>query len=374
MPDPDVPFLFTPLQLRGLRLPNRVIVSPMCQYSGHEGCASDWHLMHLGQFAVSGVGMVIVEMTNVEPRGRISPYCLGLYNDATERALKRVVDFCKHYGNAPLGIQLAHAGRKASTTPPWEGRKRIAPGQGGWQPVAPSALAGGAGGEAPAALRGEEVDQLITKFADAARRADRAGFDAVEIHAAHGYLLHQFLSPLSNQRDDRYGGTLARRMHFPLSVYRAVREVWPHDKPLGVRVSATDWVDGGWDLEQTLAFAAELKELGCDWIDVSSGGLVKDQQIPVGPGYQVPFAEKVRRETGLPTIAIGMITEPQQAESIIAQGKADMVALARGMLYDPHWAWHAAEVLGGRVSYPNQYLRCRPWVRNDIFAEKEAAR
>jgi len=295
-----------------------------------------------------------------------------LYDQKTERALKRVVDFCKRYGNAPIGVQLAHAGRKASVMPPWEGRRPVPVEQGGWQPVAPSAIAAGA--NVPAALRTEEVDALIAKFADAARRAERCGFDVIEIHAAHGYLLHQFLSPLANQREDQYGGSLENRMRFPLAVYRAIREVWPDHKPLGVRVSATDWVEGGWDVEQTITFAQELKTLGCDWIDVSSGGLMKNQQVPVGPGYQVPFAEKIRHATGLTTIAVGMITEPQQAESIIAQGQADMVALARGMLYDPRWAWHAAEVLGGKVSYPNQYLRCRPWVRNDTFAEREASR
>jgi len=358
--------------MSGLTLPNRIVVSPMCQYSGRDGCASDWHLMHLGQFAVSGVGLVMVEMTNVEPRGRISPYCLGLYNDATEHALARVVNFCKDYGDAPIGIQLAHAGRKASVLPPWEGRKPVSINEGGWQPVGPSAISTGA--VTPLPLRTAEVDELIAKFAEAARRADRCGFDAIEIHAAHGYLLHQFLSPLANQREDRYGGSLENRMRFPLAVYRAMRDVWPADKPLGVRVSATDWVEGGWNLEQTLAFANELKALGCDWIDVSSGGLVKNQQIPVGPGYQVPFAERIRQDTGLTTIVVGMITEAAQAEAIIAEGKADMVALARGMLYDPRWTWHAAEALGAKIKYPNQYLRCRPWVRNDTFAEREASK
>ena len=370
----ETPALFTPIKLRGLTLANRVVVSPMCQYSAQDGCASDWHLMHLGQFAVTGVGLVIIEMTNVESRGRISPYCMGLYNDSNERALSRVVKFCKEYGNSPIGIQLAHAGRKASTLPPWEGRKTVSVKEGGWQPVAPSPIAAGPGATEPVALTRGEIEDLVQAFAQAAQRAHRSGIDAIEIHAAHGYLLHQFLSPLSNRRDDEYGGTLEKRMRFPLAVFRAIRKVWPQDKPLGVRVSATDWVDGGWDLEQTLAFAHALKTLEVDWIDVSSGGLVKGQKIETGPGYQVPFAEKIRNETGVTTISVGMITEPEQAEAIVAGGKADMVALARGMLYDPHWAWHAAEALGGQVSYPNQYLRCRPWVRNDTFAEREAAR
>ncbi len=366
--------LFSPIGLRELTLANRVVVSPMCQYSANEGSATDWHLMHLGQFAVSGVGMVIMEMTNVEPAGRITPRCMGLWSDANEAALKRVVAFCKEHGSAGFGVQLAHAGRKASTLPPWEGRRGLTPAEGGWTPLAPSAVPSGKGALEPRPLTADEVVGLTQAFADSARRADRAGVEAIEIHAAHGYLLHQFLSPLSNRRDDRYGGSLANRMRFPLEVFRRVRAVWPAHKPLGIRVSATDWAEGGWDLEQTLAFAHELKKLECDWIDVSSGGLVKNQVIETAPGYQVPFAEAVRRETGLTTMAVGMITEPKQAEEIVAAGKADLVALARGMLYDPRWAWHAAHELGAEVTYPNQYLRCRPWVRNDTFAEREAAR
>ena len=366
--------LFSPIALRGLKLANRAVVSPMCQYSAHEGSATDWHLMHLGQFAVSGVGMVIMEMTNVEPQGRITPRCMGLWSDENEAALKKVVAFCKRYGDAKFGVQLAHAGRKASTLPPWEGRRALTAAEGGWTPLAPSAIESGEGSLRPRPLTADEIVGLTEAFAGAARRADRAGVEAIEIHAAHGYLLHQFLSPLSNHREDRYGGSLENRMRFPLEVFRAVRAVWPDDKPLGIRVSATDWAEGGWDLDQTLAFAHELRKLDCDWIDVSSGGLVKNQVIETGPGYQVPFAEAVRRETGLTTMAVGMITEPRQAEEIIAAGKADLVALARGMLYDPRWAWHAAHELGAEVTYPNQYLRCRPWVRNDTFAEREAAK
>ncbi|MCH6583280.1 MAG: NADH:flavin oxidoreductase/NADH oxidase [Proteobacteria bacterium] len=366
--------LFSSITLRDSTLENRIMVSPMCQYSADNGCASDWHLMHLGQFAVSGAGLVMVEMTNVEPRGRISPYCMGLYSDENEEALSRVVQFCRRYGNSKLGVQIAHAGRKGSTLPPWQDRKPLAVGEGGWQTVAPSAIAASEHAPVPKALEQAELPAMKDAFVSSVGRAARIGFDVIELHAAHGYLLHEFLSPLSNQREDDYGGTLENRMRFPLEIFSAMRDAWPKEKPLGVRVSATDWAEGGWTPEDTVRFAKELKIRGCDWIDVSSGGMVKNQTIPVGPSYQVPFAEQVRTQTGITTIAIGMITEARQAEEIIATGKADMVALARGMLYDPRWAWHAAAELGGQASYPKQYLRCRPWVRNDIFAEREGAR
>lgn len=366
--------LFSPITMRQVTLENRIMVSPMCQYSAVNGCASDWHLMHLGQFAVSGIGLLMVEMTDVEPRGRISPYCMGLYSDENEQALNRVVQFCRRYGNTKIGIQIAHAGRKGSTLPPWQGRKPLPPARGGWQTVAPSALSTSKEAPEPKALDRGEIASLRNAFAAATRRAARIGFDVVELHAAHGYLLHQFLSPLSNLRDDEYGGSVENRMRFPLEVFTAMRAVWPANKPLGVRVSVTDWAEGGWTLEDTVLFISELKARDCDWVDVSSGGLVKNQTIPVGPGYQVPFADRIRAETGITTVAIGMITEAQQAEEIISTGKADMVALARGMLYDPRWAWHAAAELNGEVNYPVQYLRCRPWVRNDIFAEREASR
>ncbi|MDX1430933.1 MAG: NADH:flavin oxidoreductase/NADH oxidase [Gammaproteobacteria bacterium] len=366
--------LFTPLELRGLHLRNRIVISPMCQYSASDGCAGDWHLMHLGQFSLSGSGLLFVEMTNVEARGRISPYCLGLYDDANERALARVMEFCRRYGNTPIGIQLAHAGRKASTLPPWEGRKRLLPENGGWVPVAPSAISGGGGDPPPAALGAQEIDALVEAFATSAARAERVGFAAIELHAAHGYLLHQFLSPLSNRRDDDYGGSLENRMRFPLAVFDAVRAAWPDDKPLGVRVSATDWIEDGWTLEDTIAFARELAARGCDWIDVSSGGLAPPDVIPTAPGYQVPFARAVRAATGLTTIAVGMITEPRQAEAIVGRGDADLVALARGMLHDPRWTWHAAEELGGDAPYPKQYERSRPRLRADMFADPRMSR
>lgn len=364
--------LFTPIALRECTLANRIVVSPMCQYSAREGCATDWHLMHLGQFALSGVGLLIVEMTNVEARGRISPYCMGLYGEDNERALGRVIDFCRQVGRAKLGVQLAHAGRKASTRPPWQGREPLAPEAGGWQPVAPSAIALTPGSPVPKALTRAELAALVRAFVAAAERAERIGFDCIELHSAHGYLLHEFLSPISNRREDEYGGSRENRMRFPLEVFSAVRAVWPAAKPLGVRLSAVDWIEGGWTLEDTIAYVKALQSRGCDWIDASSGGITPTERIAVGPGYQVPFAERIRAETGITTLAIGMITQARQAEEIIASGKADLVALARGMLYDPRWAWHAAAELGAEAWYPNQYLRCRPEARADVFAEQGA--
>lgn len=357
------PQLFRPLALRGVRLPNRVVVSPMCQYSAVDGQATDWHLMHLGNLAVGGSGLLIVEMTNVSPEGRITPHCLGLYDAACEAALARVVGFCRTHSDTPLAIQLAHAGRKASTRPPWEARAALLPDAGGWQTVTPSALPYSADDPAPRALQVAEIEALVDAFARAAQRARRIGFDAIELHAAHGYLLHQFLSPLSNRRDDAYGGSLENRMRFPLAVFDAVRAVWPDDRPLGVRLSATDWVDGGWDLDQSLAFAHALEARGCDWLDVSSGGLSPLQQVTEGPGYQVPFGAAIKAETSLTVMTVGRITDPRQAEEIVAGGHADLVALARGMLYDPRWTWHAAAALGAEARYPNQYLRCRPPAR-----------
>lgn len=365
--------LFQPLQLRGLSLENRIMVSPMCQYSAVGGSMTDWHLAHLGMLANSGASLLCFEMTDVEAVGRITPGCSGLYSDANEAALARVVAHCREHGQAKLAIQLAHAGRKASTAPPWDSRKTLRPEEGGWEPVAPSAVSMGEGELVPRALTLAEVRALVATFADSARRARRIGFDAIELHGAHGYLIHEFLSPLSNRREDEYGGSLANRMRFPLEVFAAVRAEWPEDRPLGMRVSCTDWVEGGWDIEQTVAFARELKKLGCDWIDASSGGLIKNQVIPVAPGYQVPFAERVRKEAGIATIAIGLITEGDQAEKIVAEGKADMVALARGFLWDPRWAWHAALELGATSSIPRQYLRARPAARTDVFGERQRA-
>ena len=352
--------LFQPIDLRELRLANRVMVSPMCQYSAHEGNANDWHLIHLGQLALGGAGLLCIEATAVEAIGRITPACLGLYSDDNETALKRVIAGVRRYAHTPLAIQLAHAGRKASSHTPWDGGKLIAPGDGGWEPIAPSALPFSSSEPPPLEMNNADLERVRDAFVKAAQRAARLELDAIELHAAHGYLLHEFLSPLANQRSDRYGGSLENRMRFPLEVFAAVRKVWPEAKPLGVRISASDWIEGGWDLAQSIEFAQRLKALGCDWIDASSGGLAPEQKIALGPGYQVQFAEAIRKEVGIPTIAVGLITEPKQAEDIVASGKADMVALARGMLWEPHWAWRAAAELGGAVRAPKQYWRAPP--------------
>jgi 2,4-dienoyl-CoA reductase-like NADH-dependent reductase (Old Yellow Enzyme family) len=354
--------LFSPFELRGLQLPNRIVVSPMCQYMSVNGSANDWHLMHLGQFAMGAGGMVITEATHVSALGRITHRCLGLYSDENETTIKRVVDFCKNYGVAKLGIQLAHAGRKGSAHTPFEGGKPLAPDENPWTTVAPSALPFGPGWHVPATLTRAGLQEVKQQFADAARRAARIGFDAAELHGGHGYLLHQFLSPISNRRDDEYGGSAANRMRFPLEVFEAVRVVWPDDRPLGIRVSATDWIDGGWTPEETVVFARELKARGCDFVDVTSGQLDPRQQIPMAPGYNVPFAERVRKETGIAVMSVGMISRPRQAEDIVAGGKADMVAIARAIMDDPRWAWHAARELGAETAYAPNYVRCSPAV------------
>lgn len=310
---------------------------------------------------------MFLEATAVEPEGRISPGDIGLWSDGTEAALKHVLDCVRRESAMPIGVQLAHAGRKASVQAPWDGGRQIALTDGGWPCVAPSPIPHAEGERVPEALDAAGLERVRTAFADAARRAARIGLDAVEVHAAHGYLLHQFLSPLSNRREDTYGGSLENRMRFPLEVFETVRAAFAADRPVGVRVSATDWAEGGWDLEQTLAFAKALEARGCSFIDVSSGGLTPVQAIPVGPGYQVPLAEGVKRATAMPTIAVGLITEPQQAEDIIADGKADMVALARGILYDPRWPWHAAAALGAEVQAPKQYWRSQPREYKRLF-------
>jgi 2,4-dienoyl-CoA reductase-like NADH-dependent reductase (Old Yellow Enzyme family) len=352
--------LFQSIQLRELELKNRIMLSPMCQYAATDGRAGDWHLMHLGQFMVSGVGLVMIEMTNVQARGRITPRCLGLFDDGCEAALKRVIDYCRQLSATPIAIQLAHAGRKASCNTPWQGRKRIPVDSGGWQTVGPSAISHSKDIPAPAQLSVSEIEQLIDDFVMAAQRADRLGIDAIELHGAHGYLLHQFLSPLANQRDDEFGGSREKRMRMPLRVFDAVRDTWPAHKPLGMRLSGIDWADGGLQLEDTVAMANALKRRGCDWVDVSSGGISYAEDIHTGPGYQVPFAERVRAESGINTIAVGMITQPRQAEAIIANGQADMVALARGLLFNPRWPWHAALELGVELEYHDRYKRCAP--------------
>jgi 2,4-dienoyl-CoA reductase-like NADH-dependent reductase (Old Yellow Enzyme family) len=359
--------LFSPLALRDLRLANRVVVSPMCQYSAQDGLANDWHLVHLGTLALSGAGLLTIEATAVEREGRITPGCLGLWSDAHEAALKPVMAAIRRYSKTAVAIQLAHAGRKGSSALPWEGGKQLSSAQGGWIAAAPSAIPQIEGEVAPAALDRAGMDRVRDAFVSAALRADRLGIDAIELHDAHGYLIHEFLSPIANHRTDEYGGCLTNRMRFPLEVFDAVRAAFPARKPVGVKVSATDWVDGGWDLEQTVEFAKELKRRGADWMAVSSGGASPKQKIPTGPGYQLPFAETIKRESGLTVTAVGLITEPLQAETVIVSGQADMVALARGFLYDPRWAWHAAAALGATVEAPPQYWRAPPHDQKDLF-------
>jgi 2,4-dienoyl-CoA reductase-like NADH-dependent reductase (Old Yellow Enzyme family) len=360
--------LFSPYRVGSLELRNRIVIAPMCQYSAVEGCATDWHTIHLGNLALSGAALLIVEATAVLPEGRISPDDLGLWSDKTQDALGRVLSIVRHHSDTPIGIQLAHAGRKASTRVPWEGGKQIRPDEpGGWQTVAPSPLPFAAGDHPPVALDAEGLTNVRRAFAAAARRAAKLNLDAIQIHCAHGYLLHQFLSPLSNHRNDDYGGTLENRMRFPLEVFDAVREAFPAERPVGVRVSGTNWADGGWDLGQTIVFAKALEAHGCSGINVSSGGTTPSQVIPVGPGYQVPLARAVKAATKLPTIAVGLITGFEQAEEIVGTGDADLIAVARTILYDPRWPWHAAAHLGARVKAPKQYLRCQPYQYRQLF-------
>jgi 2,4-dienoyl-CoA reductase-like NADH-dependent reductase (Old Yellow Enzyme family) len=362
--------LFSPITLAQLPLKNRIAVAPMCQYSAREGEATTWHLIHLGHLALSGAGILFIEATAVEPAGRITPQDLGLWSDATERALGHVLHSIREYSAIPFAIQLSHAGRKASTRAPWEGGQSIPSDADGWITEAPSALPFHSEDEAPMALDQAGLQRIREAFGASARRADRIGLDAIELHAAHGYLLHQFLSPVANRRDDQYGGSLQNRLRYPLEIFDTVRAAFPVNKPVGVRVSATDWVEGGWDIDQTVAFAHELKNRGCAFLHVSSGGLSPLQKIPVGPNYQVPFAARLKSEVGMPTIAVGLITEAEQAESIVSSGQADMVSLARGMLYDPRWPWHAAAKLGGQVDAPPQYWRAQPREFKNLFGEQ----
>lgn len=364
--------LFTRFSLRSLVLANRIVVSPMCQYSALEGCAQRWHAVHLGQFALGGAGLLFIEATAVEPQGRITAGCLGLYDDATEAALAEVLRTLRSLGRMPIAIQLGHAGRKASSARPWEGGKLVPPEAGGWTPVAPSAVPIGDDEPAPRALDRAELDTLRLRFVDAVRRAERLGLDAIEVHGAHGYLLHQFLSPLTNRRTDEYGGSLENRMRWPLEVFAAMREAWPAHKPMGMRISATDWLEDlpparRFDLADAIEFSRACARIGADWIDVSSGGLSPKQSIRLGPGYQVPFAEAIRREAGIPVIAVGLVTEPRQAEEIVASGRADLVALARAMLRNPRWPWLAAAELGASVEAPPQYWRSLPREHPQLF-------
>ena len=361
--------LFTPFALGPLQLANRIVVAPMCQYSADDGQASDWHPMHLGQLAISGAGLLIIEATAVEAIGRITPGCLGLYSDACERALADVLAGVRHHSRMPIAIQLAHAGRKGSSEVPWRGGALIPLEHGGWRPVAPSALPHAQGEAPPLALDAAGLARVRQAFADAALRALRLQLDMVELHSAHGYLLHEFLSPIANRRDDAYGGSLENRMRFPLEVFEAVRAALPASMPLGVRLSAIDWVDDGWDLEQSMAYGHALRSRGCSYLHVSSGGVSPLQKIAAAPGYQVPFAQRLREEVGLPTIAVGLITEPEQADAIIAAGQADLVAMARALLYNPRWPWHAAAQLGAQVHAPPQYWRCQPRGQGKLFGD-----
>lgn len=364
--------LFSPYRLGSLELANRIVVSPMCQYSAVNGTMTDWHLMHLGQFAVSGAALVFVEATGVEPEGRITPGCTGLWSDENEAAMGRVVQFYRGYGSAKIGIQIGHAGRKASSNVPWRGGKSLTSEQGAWQTIAPSAIPLGPDWHTPEAMTGQTLRRVRDAFVASAERALRLDFDVLEIHSAHGYLLHSFLSPLSNHRDDEYGGSLENRMRYPLEVFDAVRAIWPTERPLGVRFSASDWLDGGWDVESSIVFTEELKGRGCDFVDVSSGGLSPEQKLVTGPGYQTQFAAEVRRATGVSTISVGQITDPIQAETIVRTGQADMVSLARAMLLNPHWPWHAAIALQDRTAFPPQYQRAHAALLNEQAVEPPA--
>ena len=367
--------LFTPIQLGGITLPNRIVVSPMCQYSAADGAMSDWHTVHLGSLACSGAGLMIIEATGVTREGRISNYCSGLYHDLNEAAMKRVVEICRGISKSPIGVQLAHAGRKGSAQAPWLGGKPLGPAESPWQTVAPSALQFAEGWHAPRELTADEIRGLADAFVAAARRALRIGLDLVELHAAHGYLLHQFLSPLSNKRTDRYGGSQENRMRAPLEIARALRDAWPQERALGARITASDWTEGGFEAQDAGIFARELKAIGFDYVCVTSGGVVGHARIKVEPGYQVGFAERVRRAAQLPVMAVGMIVEPQQAEEILAAGRADMVTLARGLLDDPRWVWHAAERFGVKLEYPQQYRRAHPdqWPGAQLVRPRQTA-
>jgi 2,4-dienoyl-CoA reductase-like NADH-dependent reductase (Old Yellow Enzyme family) len=362
------PRLFEPITVGGLDLVNRIVIAPMCQYSAVDGAMNDWHVIHLGHLALSGAALLTIEASAVLPEGRITYADVGLWDDATQAAMARTLASVRVHSDMPIAIQLAHAGRKASCDLPWHGGAQLAPGHAhGWQTVAPSDLPFADTDKPPQALDAAGLGAVRDAFAAAARRAADLGIDAVQIHAAHGYLLHAFLSPLSNRRGDDYGGNLENRMRFPLEVFDAVRAAFPADRPVTVRVSGTDWVDGGWDINGTIAFARALEARGCAAIHVSSGGLDPHQAIPVGPSYQVPLARAVKQAVSIPVVAVGLITDFEQAEGIVGTGDADMIALARTILYDPRWPWHAAAYLGGHVKAPPQYLRSQPRQFRDLF-------
>jgi len=365
--------LFSPFEVAGLNLDNRIVIAPMCQYSAADGCMTDWHHQHYGQLALSGAGLLTIEATAVAPEGRITGRDVGLYSDANEVAMADVLDSIRQWSSIPVAVQLAHAGRKASTDLPWQGGAQIPPeSPQGWRTVAPSALGMAPGDAPPMALSRDDLARIREAFVVAARRAARLGVDAVQLHGAHGYLLHQFLSPLSNRRDDSYGGSLENRMRFPLEVFDAVRAAFPAGRAVTMRVSGTDWIAGGWSIEDSCVFAQELEKRGCAAIHVSSGGLAA-ADIPVGPNYQVPLAARVKAAVAMPVVAVGLITDFDQAEAILAAGDADLIALARAVLYNPRWPWHAAAHFGDKVRAPNQYLRCQPRAFKDLFAADNGA-
>lgn len=360
--------LFTPIRIRNLEIENRIVIAPMCQYSAEQGCMTDWHTLHLGQLAQSGAGLLTIEATAVSPEGRITFADVGLYDDKSEQAMARVLASIRKWSTIPVAIQLAHAGRKASTHKPWDKQGQIPPDrENGWQTLAPSALPYSHGYTPPVALDSNGLAEIRNQFAAAAKRAARLNIDLIQIHAAHGYLLHQFLSPLTNHRTDNYGGSLENRAKFPLEIFDAVRAAFPADKPVSVRISATDWVDGGFNIEEAVAFSKMLEARGVDVIHVSSGGLHPEQQINVYPGYQVPLARAVKSAVSIPVVAVGLISAPQHAESVVASGDADFIAIARTALYDPRWPWHAAAALGAQVRAAEQYLRCQPHTLKDLF-------
>ncbi|KAA0969494.1 NADH:flavin oxidoreductase/NADH oxidase [Aureimonas fodinaquatilis] len=364
--------LFSPINVGGVNLKNRIVIAPMCQYSAEDGKTTDWHLMHLGNLALSGAGLLTIEATAVSPEGRISYADVGLYSDECEAAMERTLAGVRRWSDTPIAIQLAHAGRKASSNLPWKGGRLLPPQDpDGWQTIAPSAVPFVEGDNAPVAMDRTALNTIRDAFAQAAHRAGRLGLDAVQIHSAHGYLLHQFLSPLSNLREDEYGGSLENRMRFPLEVFDAVRAAFPADRPVSARVSGTDWVEDGWDVEDTIAYSQALVARGCAAIHVSGGGLHIAQEIPIGPSYQVPLARAVKANVNVPVVAVGLITGFDQAEAILTSGDADLVAIARAALYDPRWPWHAAAHFGESIEVAPQYLRCQPRQYRNLFVQKD---
>ncbi|RKS85832.1 2,4-dienoyl-CoA reductase-like NADH-dependent reductase (Old Yellow Enzyme family) [Orbus hercynius] len=359
--------LFSPIKIGSQSFDNRIVIPPMCQYSAKNGLAGDWHLMHYGALSHSGAALMVLEATAVCPEGRLSPFDLGLWGDEQQQAMKVLISSIRQYSSMPIAVQLVHAGRKASMPAPWQEEKYVPVSQGGWQTVAPSALAFNVNYNTPLELTTAQVKDLVKQFADAAVRADKAGIDVIEIHAAHGYLIHQFLSPLSNSRTDQYGGSAENRMRFAIEIFEAIRAVFPKHKGVGIRISATDWVDGGWNLAESILLAKKLDQLGCSYIHVSTGGIDIQQQIPVGPNYQVPFAQAIKQQVGMPVIAVGLITDAIQAEAIVSTGQADMVAIGRDMLFNPHWPWQAAKELGAKVIVPPQYGRSAPHGAKNLF-------